>query len=66
VIHILRHTFCSHLAMRGVPARCSGRPGRELDSLISPVVAAEELDARKAELRRVLTIFLIAPLEQLH
>jgi site-specific recombinase XerD len=21
VVHILRHTFCSHLAMRGAPAR---------------------------------------------
>ena len=34
-VHILRHTFCSHLAMKGAPARAiqelAGRPRRSVD-----------------------------------
>jgi integrase len=28
-LHILRHTFCSHLAMRGAPCRWSNRGSRD-------------------------------------
>ena len=62
-VHILRHTFCSHLAMRGAPARAIQEPAGHADLSttqrymhLSPAATEEAirlLDGRLSGVERV-------------